>query len=174
MKLPRRGIYMVGILMYATAAAADGCLDFKWDVARERALFRTDANAVAAASSATAPPRLALDHLYLLKLTDRATVQFATLPGHAPAADSYAGLATVLVQVTGNYRIAVDAPLWIDVVSGKSRILSNDYQGQRDCSDPHKIVEFTLTAGTPVLLQLSGSDTDAVRITVTASPPRVH
>ena len=43
---------------------------------------------------------------------------------------------------------------------------ASDYEGQHGCDAPRKIVQFSLEAQTPLMLQLSGVSEPAVRITI--------
>ena len=72
----------------------------------------------------------------------------------------------------GSYRIAVDGPMWIDVIDSGKLAVATDFQGQQTCDGPHKIVEFDLTGAKRFALQLSGSAKQTIRLTVTQAPPR--
>ena len=94
-----------------------------------------------------------LNHLYELKLLGAGA---GDLCGHtrrrkSPRAGSYAGLVTFKIPASGSYRVAIDMPFWIDVVSDGALVAANDFQGQHGCSSPHKIVEFDLTRNAAVL-----------------------
>jgi hypothetical protein len=155
------------------AVADDACVDFKWDVSKERALFAETPAKVTAGKEPKSAPAVVPNRLYRLGLTRQDTVAFAVHPAKEMAsAPAYAGLATLKAPVAGNYRLAVDLPLWIDVVANGALLQPTDFQGQRNCSAPHKIVEFDLAAGQPVVLQFSNAATDSVLFTVTASPQR--
>jgi hypothetical protein len=158
-----------------SALAADECTGFKWDVSKEHALFGgTSVNLVSGADPATAPS-IRVQRLYLLQLSPQSAVQFAAGPGkQLAAADAFAGLVRLKIDAPGNYRVSVDVPLWIDVVADAKLTPPVDYQGQRDCSAPHKIVEFALAGGTSYVLQISGSATTNVRLAVTAAPVRTN
>jgi hypothetical protein len=163
------------ILMSATlpALADDACVDFKWDVSKERALFAGIPTALKSAKDSTSAPAIAPNRLYRLQLTPQEQVTLAVNPGKkAPAAGAFAGLATVTIAAAGAYRIAIDLPVWIDVVSGGSLLAAKDFEGQRNCSAPHKIVEFDLTGGQSYILQFSNGMRENILLTVTASPVR--
>ncbi|HEY2463422.1 MAG TPA: hypothetical protein VGI32_05145 [Steroidobacteraceae bacterium] len=169
-----------GPMLLATALAAaapaladESCVDFKWDVAQERALFAGSATPLAAATDPKSAPALLLKHLYELKLTKQEQVSFAVTPGKkSPRAESYGGLVTFKIPASGSYRVAIDMPFWIDVVSNGALVAANDFQGQHGCSSPHKIVQFDLLGTRPFLLQLSNAAPDSVRVTITATPAR--
>jgi hypothetical protein len=170
---------VLAIVVYALGAAApapaDECAGFKWDVSKEHALFRGSSTSITAAKSAASAPALAANRLYLLQLAPQSNVAFAVPPGKTvPAEDAYAGLAVLKLETPGNYRVSVDVPLWIDVVADAKLAPPVDYQGQRDCSAPHKIVEFALSGGTSYVLQISASATTNVRLAVTPAPVRTN
>jgi hypothetical protein len=155
----------------AGADATDPCAQFSWNVQRERALFASSPQTLSAATSESQAPALTQDLLYELTLHPQADVQFATPPGkQRPASAPQAGLASLTLARAGRYRIALDQPLWVDVVSAGTPIRSSDFQGQPGCSAPHKIVEFELPAHQRLLLQLSGGTSAHLRMTVTRAP----
>jgi hypothetical protein len=153
---------------------ADACIDFKWDVQRERALFATAPIAVSAGSDLKSAPSLTPDHLYRIKLMAQSGVRFAAAPARAGGDDAHAGLALLNLPADANYRVSLDLPAWIDVVSSGTLVQAKDFQGQHDCNAPHKIVEFELKAATPLILQLSHASAESVLVTITAAPVRVH
>jgi len=153
--------------------ADDACVDFKWDVSKERALFAEAPAALTAGKDPRSAPVVVPNRLYRLKLMIQDTVAFSVTPAkNTPGAPAYAGLATLRTPLAGNYRVAVDLPLWIDVVSNGALVQPTDFQGQRACSAPHKIVEFELAGVQPFVLQFSGAAQDNVLLTVTPTPPR--
>ena len=158
---------------YATTAfSADPCADFKWDVAKEHALFGGPGASVDAAKDPASSPVLVLDRLYQLALVPQKQVAFALPPGKKTAPDdTYGGVAAFKIKTSGAYRVSVDTPLWIDVIADGTLVEAKDFQGQGGCKAPRKIVEYELTAGQPLRLQLSGSSTAVVRLTVTQSQP---
>jgi hypothetical protein len=154
-------------------AAAVPCTGFKWDVRQEVALFAGTAAALPAGKNAATAPALGIDRLYALTLLPQSQVNFVVAPGKNAAQDSsFAGLAELRVPAPGNYRVALDAPVWIDVIVDGKLAQPTDYQGQHSCPGPHKIVEFDLSGAQHFTLQLSGSADAAVRMTVTRTPPR--
>jgi hypothetical protein len=154
-----------------SARADDACAGFKWDVSKERALFAGSAIVQAAGTDAASAAVITPDRLFELHLAPQAKVAFAAVPGRQTSdPDSYAGLANLKLSAAGTYRIAVDLPLWIDVVvNGKLRSPS-DYQGQRGCSAPHKIVQFELTTDQPLTLQVSSAAQASVRVAIIRVP----
>ncbi len=162
------------MLAGATAAPADdSCVDFKWDVARERALFSGPATAVTAAADQKTAPVILLNHLYEAALQPQEQVAFAATPGKKNARPgSHAGLLTFKIPSNGSYRVSIDMPFYIDVVSSGALVEATDFQGQHGCSSPHKIVVFDLTGARPFFLQLSNAEPSSLKLTITATPAR--
>jgi hypothetical protein len=57
-------------------------------------------------------------------------------------------------------------------MSDGALVAAGDFEGQRGCSAPHKIVEFELAGTRPFFLQLSNAAPDSVRLTITPAPAR--
>jgi hypothetical protein len=153
------------------ALAADPCAGFAWDVARERALFDSAPQMLPAGKDRESAVALIPDRLYQLQLSSQQQVSFATAPGkQMPTDGAYAGLAVFRVATPGTYRIALDAPFWVDVVSEGKLVHSKDFQGAPGCHAPHKIVEFDLSGAQPFMLQLSGATSTTVRVSITLAP----
>ncbi len=154
--------------------ANGGCIDFKWDVGAERALFATPARVMDAGTDAANAPALLPNHLYELRLKLRPAVRFAAPPGqNAKASWGNAGLASFRVPTAGSWRLVLELPLWVDVAADGALLAPYDYQSQLECSAPHKIVTFELPVR-PVFLQLSGTDASTVRIAITPAPARLR
>ena len=101
------------------------------------------------------------------QLAPAAQVVFPASPGKtSPPEGNYSGVLKFSAPVTGNYRVAVDLPMWIDVVANGRLLPASDYEGQHSCDAPRKIVEFALEAKKPLILQLSGASEAAVRIAI--------
>jgi hypothetical protein len=155
------------------ARADDACLDFKWDVSKERALFASAPASLNAAKDPGSAPVIVPNRLYALRLLAQDQVAFPLPPGRKTAAASgYAGIATLKISTPGSYRVSVDIPLWIDVVSNGTLAQPTDFQGQHDCGAPHKIVVFEFSGVRPFVLQFSNAMKDSVLLTVTPTPPR--
>jgi hypothetical protein len=153
--------------------ADEACVDFKWDVSKERALFAEMPAALSAGRDPMSAPAVEPNRLYRLKLSIQDRVAFSAAPARkAASAPAYAGLATLKTPAAGSYRIAVDLPLWIDVVSNGVLVQPTDFQGQRACGAPHKIVVFELAGARLLVLQLSSAAQDEILLTVTPAPPR--
>ena len=164
---------LLALLLCGAAAPADECAGFKWDVRKEQALFAGPSVALPAGKDLASAPTVATDKLYQLQLLPQTTVAFAMAPGKSIPPDGvYAGLATLkLAQPGHHYRVALDLPFWIDVVANGKLATAVDFQGQRGCDAPHKIVEFDLDGAKEVVLQLSGAGNPIIHLSVTQVPP---
>jgi len=176
---PNRGKFFAILLALVLKGAAqpaladEACVDFKWDVSKERALFAETPVALTAGKDPMSAPVVVPNRLYRLKLTPQDRVTFSVDTARKTAgAPVYAGLATLKTPPAGSYRIAVDLPLWIDVVSNGALMQPTDFQGQHSCSAPHKIVVFELAGAQPFVLQFSNAVKDDILLTVTPAPPR--
>jgi hypothetical protein len=154
-----------------TAAAEGDCQQFSWDVARERALFATQAVALAAGNDSATAPALGIDHLYQLQLKPLALIHFVTAPGRhgggAGDTEGFGGLAALRIPAPGIYRISLDAPAWVDVVADGGLVSVKDFQGAHDCTAPRKILEYEFQVSRQVTVQVSGASTSGVRLVVT-------
>jgi len=155
------------------ARSDEACMDFKWDVSKERALFAGVPAASTAGRDAKSAPIVVPNRFYSIRLASQDGVKFAASPAkNAAGASGYAGLVTLKISAPGGYRISVDLPLWIDAVSNGQLLGASDFQGQPECAAPHKIVQFDLSGTGPFILQLSSAKSDHVLLTVTPAPPR--
>jgi hypothetical protein len=167
------GLLVLALACAATPSLADDCLDFKWDVSKERALFAANAQILKAGKDVGSAPTVVPDRLFKLTLTPQEQVSFSAAPARkAAASGAYAGLVALKLPATGSYRIALDLPFWIDVVSNGALVPAKDFEGQHACAAPHKIVEFELSGSQSYIVQLSGAAGDTVQVTVTAAPAR--
>lgn len=170
------GFALIGGGEAISTADGDPCTRFTWDVSRERAVMKQTPRTIAGAVMPGADvPQIEPEKLYEVKLADQSTVTFVAKPGKAPLTDgAHAGLVRFRVEKAGRYRVSITSRHWIDVVEGTQLVSSRDFQGQRGCERPHKIVEYELPAGRDLTLQFSGS-TDArviVAITAVSTPAR--
>src|SRR5579862_2110400 len=106
---------VVSILMFAAMEqpvfADQGCLDFKWDVSKERALFAGPAQSVTAGKDPASAPAVVTSRLVKLTLTPQDQVTFAAAPGKkAPGTGAFAGLIALKIPAPGSFRIALDQP----------------------------------------------------------------
>ncbi len=157
------------------AADTDGCAKFSWDVSHELAVMKQVPQAVTAAVNGADVPALQAERLYELKLAPQAAVSYLLAPGKpAPDDSAHGGLVQFRVPASGMYRVSLGSGTWVDVVAGGKFVKSRDFQGARGCERPHKIVEFELSAGSPLTLQFSGAAASPVLVAITAvaaSPP---
>lgn len=162
-------VVAMAALLVQAASAQDACTGFKWDVAREHALFSGAASAADAGATPAEAPLIALDRLYQIALLPQETLRFAAPSSKKMLADgASAGLLRFRVPRAGSYRVSVDAPFWLDVVADGKTIASTDFNGSPGCDKPRKIVVYSLPADTELMLQLSAAPESQVRVSVTA------
>jgi hypothetical protein len=170
-----RAFISIAILFASAAAhAQDECTDFRWDVSRERALFAGPPTVMKAGTDVSSAPIVLPNRLYQLTLAPQSGVTFSVRQGKKTTDEVHAGLAILRINADGNYRVAVDLPVWIDVVTTDSVLQPTDFQGQHGCTAPRKIVEFDLKGTKPFLLQFSGASIDQLLVTVTPVPVRLR
>jgi len=175
---PMRLLLAFGLSVTVTVAAGvrlvhadDACAAFTWGVRHERALFGKDPQSLTAGQAVSGSPTLGADRLYQLRLQGQSGVTFLQPPGKKlGGGGAYAGLARLRVDMSGVYRIALDQPVWVDVLVDGTVVPAKDFQGRPGCNAPHKIVEFVLPARASITLQFSGSSAPTVKVTVTHSP----
>ncbi|MBK9494080.1 MAG: hypothetical protein IT475_10560 [Aquimonas sp.] len=150
------------------AQTSGGCDDFRWDVARERALFASaEGLPLQAGSDAAEAPDLLAGELYEVVLQAQEDVQLVVPPSKAMLAEgTYAGVLRLRIPAAGRYRIALDSGAWMDVVDAGSVINSSEFSGALTCTKPAKIVLYDLPQNATLYLQLTGSASDRVRVSV--------
>lgn len=160
------------LVVMAPAFGADPCAEYKWDIARERALHTgAAAEWVASGASVEQAALIKAERLYAVRLQPQEAVKLAAAPSKKMLADGASGgLLKLRVAEAGRYRIAVDTGLWLDLVRDGKLVDSNDFQGITECKTPRKIVLYDLPAGTEVVVQASASSTPDVRLSVTRVP----
>jgi hypothetical protein len=172
----RRAVWVLNAALMAAAALvsgvaaavdADPCGGYKWDVSKERALFAATAQPLAAGESAEKSAVIEPARLYAIELKPATAVTFPAAPGKsAPREGTYAGV-LVLKAPPGKYRVAIDQPVWVDIVSNGKLLAPTDYEGVHGCSAPRKIVIFVLDGGDRWTLQISAADQPAAHLSVT-------
>jgi hypothetical protein len=151
--------------------ASGGCGAVSRDVAHELTVMKSVAIPMTAEPGGAGQPSLALDKHYALNLVAQDKLRFAVKPGRASrAAAPRGGTFQFEVPITGRYRVSLTSRHWVDVVDGGAAIESADHFGP-GCDVLHKVVEFDLTAGRKLTLQLSGQDDAIIGLAITASPP---
>ncbi len=156
------------LLHGASALAADACSEYKWDVASEVRLYATTPTALGVAATLDKAPAINTGTLYALALQPQDAVQYPVAPIKKMLPDgSWGGLMKLKVARAGAYRIALDAGFWIDVVHEGKSLPALDFNGQRQCVGPRKIVVYELPAGVELTLQVAQSSEKTARLTVT-------
>ena len=153
-------------------AATDGpaCSGFRFDVSKELKVFESKPREVAATTAANSAAPINVDQLYTVKLTDQSKVSFATAPGKSTVADgSYAGLLKIASPRTQTIRVTATEAAWLDVVSGGKLVESTRHTGSGNCKILRKVVEFNIAPDQPVMIQVSGSTEQQIKLAVTTT-----
>ncbi|MEO8017796.1 MAG: hypothetical protein ABI769_08285, partial [Pseudomonadota bacterium] len=148
-----------------------GCGAFTGDVAHELVVMRSLAVSVnAVAGAASALPTLSLDKHYAINLVAQSQLRLhAKAARYSRATAPRGGAFRFEVPRPGRYRVSITSRHWIDVLDGETAVASVDHHGP-GCDLVHKIVEFDLSPGRPLTLQLSGQDDAIIGLAITASP----
>jgi hypothetical protein len=100
-------------------------------------------------------------------LVDQGEAKFVVVPEKITVAEgSYAGFLR-LSPTTGTVRVTLSEAAWIDLLSGTTAVKSTRHTGSHQCAPLRKSVEFNVTPGTPLTLQLSGSTARTLLLAVT-------
>lgn len=105
-------------------------------------------------------------HLTLLQTPD---VHYPLRPEKPGGSVSYGGLAQIVVQEAGTYRVALGSAAWIDVVTGKNGLKPVTFGRGPDCTGIRKMVDFVLTPGL-YTLQIAANGTPEVTVLVARLP----
>lgn len=166
------GVLLLTLPVIAVDADDDPCGQFSWDVRHERTLFAQPGEALASGATSAEAPTIASERLYRLSLHPQPQVHFAAPPGRQKFAEgAHAGMVRLTLEQAGLYRVSLDQPAWVDVLSGSTPLASHDFQARNGCRAPHKIVQFALPAHAALLLQFSAAAQDALAISVTRAAP---
>ncbi|HWK96279.1 MAG TPA: hypothetical protein VNR39_12740 [Pseudolabrys sp.] len=147
----------------ALAQERTGCDQFKWPLARERALMAKPIDAASGAAIAD-PFAAALK----IALAPQADVALPLKPERALREPSaYAGfLRFAAPPRAGTVRITLSANAWIDVIQDDKALPADEFSGVQGCEGLRKSVKFALAA-TPFVVQLSGASVQSIVVTVT-------
>lgn len=173
-KLIRLAVIALACTPGAVALGAEPCGAYMMDVENELLLFNESPEPLAAGADASRAPVIRPGRLYAVKLASQRQVKYIVPPGRRPIdPEKSGGLLRFSVEEAGSYRVSTDASYWIDVVHEGKSLTSTDSRGDHECDGPNKIVTFNLPAGAELIVQLADVGRERVRLTVTASPPKV-
>jgi hypothetical protein len=144
----------------ARSQEKNGCDQFKWSVARERAWFGAERKPVA--SGAT----IAAGQGYAVTLAPNESVAFRAPPERALKPGGFgATLALANIDKAGSYEITLSDEGRIDAVQDNALVKSTDYSGQKDCPGIRKSVRFDLKTG-PLTVQISNAPAAAIDLAI--------
>lgn len=162
----KAGFSIVGNAMAADNAPA--CTGFRFDVSKELKLFEGTPRNVTATAAPASAAAIDVNQLYNVALADQGKVTFVTSPAKSTVADgSFAGLLKIVSPRVQTVRVAATEAAWLDVVSGGKPIESTRHTGSGNCKLLRKVVEFSITPNHPVVIQISGSTEQQIKLAVT-------
>lgn len=94
---------------------------------------------------------------------------FAPAPAKVPAAGTSGASIGFTVATAGTYRVALGAPVWVDVVRDGTALASIGHGHGEPCSPVRKMVDFALTPGR-YTVQLSGARTPRATMLIARLP----
>lgn len=167
-KTMRRVAFVACLFAASAALAADPCSEYKWDVSNEVRLFAGKPTALGVATAVEKAPTIVTGTLYALTLQPQEAVNFPVEPSKKMLPDgSFGGLMKFKVDQAGAYRVAIDSGFWLDVVHAGKSLPALDFNGQRQCAGPRKIVVYELPAGVDLTLQVAQASGNKAKLTVT-------
>lgn len=109
---------------------------------------------------------LSAGHAVAVALRPAAEVQ-TTVPPHSPQGGGTTMVARLGLEVAnpGTYAIAVDGPVWIDLVRDGPPLRPTAHARGPVCSTIHRILDFQLAPGS-YTIQLSGTSASSARLLV--------
>ncbi|MGI4732099.1 MAG: hypothetical protein ACRYFW_10150 [Janthinobacterium lividum] len=131
----------------------------------------TNATPVAAAATPAdlAAATIEPGHGVQATLTPAARITYPVVPGHPGEPGTSGGLFAFAVSQAGNYRVALGAGAWIDVVRDKHAIASTAHGHGPACSAIRKTVDFALAPGR-YLLEVSGNRAPTLALMIAVVP----
>lgn len=126
---------------------------------------------LAAGQDATGAPAVKAGSAVRLTLVPMASIRLAAKPGKAATdakAPGFGGIVAFTAPTAGRYRIALQTPAWVDVVSNGRSVPSQRHGHGEACSGIRKIVDFDLPAGNHHI-QISNDDKSETTLMVAAT-----
>jgi hypothetical protein len=149
---------------------APACTGFRFDVNKELELFEGKPRSVTATTTAASAADIDVDQLYVVTLANPGKVTLAAKPGKSIIADgSFAGLLKVSTFRGRTIRVTSTEAARLDVISGGKLQESQRHTGSGNCKVLRKVVEFMVTPGQPLIIQISGSKEREIKLAVTTA-----
>lgn len=124
---------------------------------------------VRAAAKASTATSLHVGVGALATLLPTPKVAYVVPPDKPGAPASSGGIFAFAVSTAGRYRVALGSGAWIDVLHGKTPVVSVAHGHGPACSTVRKMVDFDLQPGR-YLLQVAGSNTATLAMMVSRLP----
>ncbi|WP_155847405.1 hypothetical protein [Asticcacaulis sp. AC402] len=129
----------------------------------------TRPNTLTAASSAPDQPQIQIGQSYIVQLKPVRETAYDPAPKTVKP-DTFGGLLMLTVKAAGDYTVALDSPVWVDVIRDGQAVESITHGHGPDCTSLRKKVVFLLTPGT-FTVQLANARDATVKIEVEAGRP---
>lgn len=139
-----------------------------FDLAKELKLFQTESMKIRASDALESAATIQAGKLYQASLQPQSAIKFAARVGKVTIDDgSYAGLFRIAPAPAKTLRVTVSTAAWIDVVEGTRALESAKHTGVPDCPSLRKSVEFEVQPNAALVLQISGSTEQSVKVGIT-------
>jgi len=172
----RRTLAIMGALVLASAngasaqMAAPVCTQGKAVLPPELAAWSSAIPKKAARDAKTiAAAELTPGQAVTAALVQTVDLHYVVRPEKPAGSVSYGGLFRFGVKEAGTYRVALGSGAWIDVLMGKTALVSIAHGHGPECSDIRKMVDFSLKPGRYVL-QIAANGSDSLPLLVTRVP----
>ena len=143
------------------------CTNFATDLDREFALMTSSAPASATGAGPEDAPVVS-PGVFDFTLHPQSQVRFAATPAQERGGDdSFAGVVSLGDLPEGHWRVSADSGAWIDLVAGGELLDSPEFEMQTGCAELFKTVTFEHDGMGPVLMQITGSRSAQIRISIT-------
>ena len=144
-----------------------GCDAYAWNMGHEFHLWQGEAATARAGMDVSGITPVIVGKPVDVALAPQPGVAFAAIPEQQRGgADTFAGLLEIMPPTAGVWRVSASTGLWVDAIVDGVLVKSAGFEMQTGCATIFKSVSYDLPAGKPIVLQLSGSKPQAVRILV--------
>jgi hypothetical protein len=145
-----------------------GCDNYRTNLTAELQLMAMTPAEVTAGASAGEAPALPQSKAVVVSLLPQSQVRLAAPPAQdRGGADRRAGLVSLGALSAGDWRVSLGSFAWIDAVASGRLLPNPSFEMQSGCAAIFKTVVFHVSEAEPVILQLSGADTQSIRVLLT-------
>ncbi len=142
------------------------CSNYKINLSKEFAEWDKAGLTVASSASEVLPVGKKMN----LQLAEKDQVKFLSEPEKVipVKGKNHSGVFNLKIPKAGAYRVAAGSKLWFDLVDkeSKQKVSSSAFEMQTKCDKILKVVTFNLQPDKDYLLQISGSNKEAVSLII--------